>query len=522
MKIKLINYRCFHESHPLEFELNDGFTSFIGVNNSGKSSILKFFYEFRELFNQLTDYNHLNRAIKNQGGFNYSSSIYDTTEIFNNISKNDIKIEISTVDENNIPISIIITVPYGRNVYSVDFKIKEEVVHQDSINLSSLSNKVSSISSQGVSLKPIIDICGDLANTLYIGPFRNALNKGEDNSYYDLQIGEAFIRQWKSMKEGNNKRQNEAAIELEEELTRIFEFDSLQINPSEDCKTLKIIVDKKSYMLPELGAGLAQFIVVLASTFVKKPRYVLIDEPELHLHPSLQLDFLTTLASQTNTGGIVFATHSPGLAHTSSEKSYIVKQISSGKSVVEETRKDIPLTALLGELSYPGYRELGRDTILLVEGTHDVKVFQQFLRFYSKEHDIVILPLGGGSLISANTKDQLKEISKLSKNIFAVVDSEKTSADATLSEDRVKFKENCEVLGITCHILERRATENYLTESAIQIVKSNKYSQLSEYQLLKATNPSWGKHENWLIARNMTIDDIKGTDLFSFLEDVTK
>jgi AAA15 family ATPase/GTPase len=36
------NYRCFPDSEPLRIAIRPGFTAFVGVNNSGKSSALKF------------------------------------------------------------------------------------------------------------------------------------------------------------------------------------------------------------------------------------------------------------------------------------------------------------------------------------------------------------------------------------------------------------------------------------------------------------------------------------------------
>src|SRR5688500_18837579 len=48
--IKLSNYRCFSSSNPAIFTLADGFTAFVGPNNGGKSTILRFFRDFRTLF----------------------------------------------------------------------------------------------------------------------------------------------------------------------------------------------------------------------------------------------------------------------------------------------------------------------------------------------------------------------------------------------------------------------------------------------------------------------------------------
>ena len=55
IEIILKNYRCFSDSRPARITLRKGIIGFVGVNNAGKSSLLKFFYEFRELFGMLTN-----------------------------------------------------------------------------------------------------------------------------------------------------------------------------------------------------------------------------------------------------------------------------------------------------------------------------------------------------------------------------------------------------------------------------------------------------------------------------------
>src|SRR6267143_5101234 len=59
IEITLKNYRCFPDSNPARITLREGFTSFVGVNNAGKSSLLKFFYELRPLFQFWTPNNHM-------------------------------------------------------------------------------------------------------------------------------------------------------------------------------------------------------------------------------------------------------------------------------------------------------------------------------------------------------------------------------------------------------------------------------------------------------------------------------
>ena len=106
---------------------------------------------------------------------------------------------------------------------------------------------------------------------------------------------------------------------------------------------------------------------------------------------------------------------------------------------------------------------------------------------------------------------------KCSNNVFALIDSERLAAAAPLDAVREAFKQTCQSVGIECHVLERRATENYLTDAAIKTVKGNRYRMLGPYQELKKAALPWAKSENWRIAREMSFDDIKDTDLGKFL-----
>jgi len=282
---------------------------------------------------------------------------------------------------------------------------------------------------------------------------------------------------------------------------------------------LVIVNNKKSYKLPELGSGLTQFILVLGNAAIRNPSYVLIDEPELNLHPSLMLDFLTTLASYAD-AGVVFATHSIGLARAGADRIYSLRKHGEGDSQVTPYEATPRLSEFLGELSFSGYQELGFEKILLVEGATDVKTIQQFLRHYGVDHEIVLLPLGGGSLINATAGGQLEEIKRICSNISALIDSERIVSGEQLSADRAGFVAACHDAHINCHVLDRRAIENYFPDQAIKRAKGNAYSALQPFQLLKTASPAWPKSENWRIARAMTLEDLDGTDLGAFLKDL--
>lgn len=505
--------------------MRKGFTGFVGVNNSGKSSLLKYFYEFRNLFQVLMASGNLVEALKgNPQSFNYAPSVVDPAEVFSNANSRDLEMEfrftgaehLSKKEGIPVPDRVIVTIPRGTNRWRAQIHLQGKLLATNPKTLSHAGTELVSGGTPLAQLAYVFEMCRILAGTLYIGPFRNAINVGTKENYFDIHVGEAFIQTWRTYKTGKIKSQVQAALGVTDDIRHIFGFRTLEINTSDDSETLQVIVNQKSYRLAELGSGLAQFILVLVNAAIKKPTFILIDEPELNLHPSLQLDFLTTLTSYAREG-ILFATHSVGLARASADRIYSLRIIDEGESEVSDLEATPRLSEFLGELSFSEYKELGFNRVLLVEGATDVKTVQQFLRRERKDHEVVLLPLGGSQLINKSSEAQLLEIKRISGKVAALIDSEREAPDAKLPRRIRGFMEASKNAGVRCHVLERRAIENYLTDDAVKKIKGEKYQALEPYQLLSEASPAWGKAENWRIAREMSLDDLKGTDLGKFL-----
>jgi len=524
------NYRCFPDNKPVHISMRNGFTAFVGVNNSGKSSLLKMFYELRGLFSILSNPGNFLNALRDPNGndFALANTIQDINEIFCNTNSRDIYLEfkvnagLNTKQTDGVlPEKIAVTITKGKNLYKPQIFLpgnKSLDTKNPSISSNVVKNDYIKIGDTLVDMKAYYQIFKALSKTVYIGPFRNAVNIGANENYYDMTIGQKFITLWDSYKSGKTKTNIVAALSLTEDIKHIFRFKSLEINASTDNQTLHVIVNGIPYRLEELGSGLAQFIVILANIAIKQPSWILIDEPELNLHPSLQIDFLTTLASYA-TEGIIFSTHNIGLARASADCIYSFHTDEKGQNEVRDFETIPWLSEFLGELSYAGYKDIGFHKVLLVEGSSEVRTIQQFLRKYDKDHKIILLSLGGSDLIKASSSIELEEINRItSGNISALIDSELKSSNDVLSTDRQAFFNNCKEAHIDCHILGRRAIENYFSDRAVKAIKGEKYQALTPYEKLEEASLSWGKQENWRIAREMNPEEINNTDLGKFLQ----
>jgi predicted ATPase len=531
MQIELSNYRAFDDGHPVKWDLEDGFVAFVGANNAGKSSLLRFFHEIRLVLNVLLQRNNNNFEAAWSGNPAYYElqSLADPQEVFCNRNDRDLILTLrlpkpaSGERLGGEPTAIRIrfhraeqaAVTVEPELDGAVYRLANLLGDENKVNVEAGADR------RTIDIRRYRKAARELQSIVYLGPFRNAVNVGTKADYFDLQIGQAFIKQWNAFKVGPDRSKNIRARNVEKELAQIFGLRSLEINAAPQDETLVVFADDLPYQLSEQGAGLAQFILVFAFVATREPSWIFIDEPELNLHPSLQVDFLTSLAAYAKRG-VVFATHSIGLARAIGQEVHSVSRLGDGSREVRDLAGTRDYGEFLGELSLSGYNELGFKHVLLVEGTTEVPVLQRWLRLYGIEHEVVLLPLGGAGLINGTSARALAEIGRITDSVSVLIDSERSAEGEALAADRQTFVEECERLGFDVHVLERRAIENYLTDDAVKAVKGKNSAGLGPFAPRSAANHGWGKRENWRIAGQMTKKDLDACDIGPFLMGLAK
>lgn len=528
--ISLSNYRCFPQSEPAKYSFSTGaITAFVGPNNAGKSMPLRFLWEFRSLFAAIGQPGNLADALSGRHQASGLRGLGDPDEAFHNNNKLGIEFDFevsgaaASSSRGPVPrgIRVSVTRPsanWTAELYgpSSDFKVSEgqRIKLTDGPSLMQGGTAFADV-------RTLSEAALELSNSLYLGSSRNAISVSGDEPYFDLQVGKAFVTKWREFKSGPNKFANEAAIELQDEVARIFGFRSLEINPSSDGSTLKVNVNRKSHSLSELGAGVGQVIICLAFAATQNASFILIDEPELSLHPSLQLEFLTALQRYAGSS-VLLSTHSIGLARSVAQHVYSVQR--TGEFSRMRPWDSAPtLPEFMGEMSFSAHRELGFDRVLLVEGRTDAEPIRVWLRALHLDRRVLVMSLGGSSLINDRSAAELREVTRIaadaSVRVFALIDSERSTQSESVAADRKLFLRNCKLAGIECTVLARRALENYFPSSAIQAaMRSEKYRALEPFEKLETSAAPWGKNLNVRIAEHMAMSDLAGTDLGTFLQ----
>lgn len=208
----------------------------------------------------------------------------------------------------------------------------------------------------------------------------------------DTSVTQDYIRQWEDfynfvISKVDNPKQSKIIHPLKEEIVKLLgdklrQFEISLLDPAYPFSgSFFALRDKdKSISLSNLGSGevmvITYFLLRLTSELSREEIIFLIDEPELHLHPQLQLQLFEEIKSSEYQH--VFSTHSD-----------IFVDISTWKSVKRFTNKAIFPTnkVLKTELSRDSSSTSKKD---LSEHLDDIKTFCQDKTIFFRENNEIL------------------------------------------------------------------------------------------------------------------------------------
>lgn len=245
-------------------------------------------------------------------------------------------------------------------------------------------------------------------------------------------------------------------------------------------------------------------------------RIMLIDEPDAHIHPDLQVrfaDFLVQIAGRFKIQ-IITATHSTTLLAAIGQ----FAQEQAGVLYLDRTENLLtaqPFTQLLRELSacLGGHALMGPlfgQPLLLVEGDDDYRIWSQVPRYHYANFSVIP---GGG--------DEIKKYQASLEQVFSALRSEETSSSAfaLIDGDKNKPIANSErpqnhvrYIQLACHESENL----YLTDEVLELLGTNWTD--AKRAILEAA-PAYGQREAQLV--KIAKSDRQNADLKGAMEALT-
>ncbi|MGF7117872.1 ATP-dependent nuclease [Methanobacterium oryzae] len=253
-----------------------------------------------------------------------------------------------------------------------------------------------------------------------------------------------------------------------------------------------IIQNSRQFYIEQASSGEKELINFLFGifTFNIENGLIIIDEPELHLHPKWQsalLDLFINLSEETG-NQFILSTHSPSFINNKTISNVIriyMDENSSNKVEIDESKFANAKDLLHMINSQNNEKMFFADKVVLVEGIHDRLIFEKLIENKSENNEVIeVLDVGGKSNLQ-KYRDFLENI-KVKNFIIADLDYLSDIGDENIKKI---FKTNYKK--IEEEVINKKTSKDgkRLAEKIEDAINENNISKLTEiWEYIKSRN----------------------------------
>jgi len=220
-------------------------------------------------------------------------------------------------------------------------------------------------------------------------------------------------------------------------------------------------LDVDKFLVQANGSGIREALRLVLDVEFQKPEIILVEEPEVHLHPALEIAMMRHLQTVSRSAQIFLTTHSTNFLDTGDMRNVYLVSRPSGTRVqhvsLDEAEVELPKELGLRLSSVFMY-----DRLIFVEGTSDEAVLREF----SKTLDLNLGQANVGFVVMGGSRNFTHyaaeaTISLLAKrrvkSLFVLDRDEKASNEMEKLTHQLGDQAHL-------HVLECREIENYLVD----------------------------------------------------------